>query len=135
MAKLKLFVFYIEDYVPFLCFSAGFSEANALFAAKKRFSEVFNDPTIKITPIENLLVDQTLLFMIDPELFVIKSPEELKFWTNPDDFDESLLDNELPERDDKNVKLLPDKAGENAEDSCETNCGNLSEELDKKVWI
>lgn len=155
MSKSKLFPITVNDFIPFICFVIGETSEQALIIAEKTFPALKAMGDLELLDPININSGET--FVIDPELYIIKENDDIKYWLGDtssyyvDNTDEMIMarlfDASLPtkESEEKDVKLLPAKISEqipverpsdkSTEDSGKDSEEENTEKEDKTVWV
>jgi len=110
MAKLKLFIVRVEDWIPILFVVSGYSKTQILAAIKGKFPEHFEKFDFEV--MKPIMLNQGTFFAIDPELNVLDDDSEIKIW-----FDEEF------ESYYEDVEIM----------NIETEDNKLEEESDEKI--
>jgi hypothetical protein len=108
MAKLKLFIVRVEDWIPILFIVSGYSKAQILAMIKRKFPKHFDQFDFEV--MKPIILNQGTFFAIDPELNVLDDDSEIKLWFD-EEFESYAEDGEVI-----NIEIEDDKSEEKSDE-------------------
>jgi len=92
MAKLKLFLVRVEDWIPILFVVFGYSKTQVLAMIKRKFPEHFERFDFEV--MKPIVLNQGTFFAIDPDLNLLEDDSEIKLWFD-EEFEDCYEDGEV----------------------------------------